>query len=1264
MKKPHEAKGGLLILLSLLGVVWLSGFLFPTGAFGVDESVCARVKIEIRQELTLERQAFDAHMGINNGLSHISLEDVKVDVSFADEQGNGVLASSDPNNTSAIFFIRLDAMENIDNVSGSGSVQPSTTADIHWLIIPAPGASKGVPQGTLYYVGATLSYTIGGEEHVTEVTPDYIFVKPMPELVLDYFLPTDVYGDDAFTSPIEAPVPFNLGVRVRNDGAGVARTLKIDSAQPKIVENEQGLLIGFVIEGCEVNGQAVVPSLLADFGDIDPNTSGVARWVMICTLSGQFVEFTADYTHSDELGGELTSLIDAVNTHFLVRDVLVDVAGRDGIRDFLAKDENGYKVYESENVDTDVVDQSGSSSLNSPGNNHTLSTPVTAGFMYVKLSDPHGGQKVLHDVVRSDGKRIKAENAWLSKTRSGSGPWQHYFNLFDANSTGSYSVSFEEAPEQAHAPVLQFIADRIGLEGEQVSFLVEATDADNTTPSLVANPLPAMAAFADQGDGSGVFDWTPAVGQAGAYNVTFRATDGVLEDSQRVALTVRSIYDTDGDGMLDEWELEYFGTLDRDGSKDFDGDGILDLDEFLNGTDPVSSNAPSVPVIFSPQDESEVSVLQPELVVENSTDPDGDSITYEFELYSDPGMTSLVASEVDVAESTATTSWTVSEALNDNSWYHWRVRATDGIGFSEWAYGSFFVNTENEPPGAFQISSPEDDSEVDTQSPLLEVSNSVDGDGDTISYAFEVYGDMSTVSPVASVSGLPPGVAGSTFWPVDVSLDDNTWYTWKAIATDEHGASTETELASFFVNTVNDAPEAPVIASPPLGGEVGVQELDLVVNNALDVDFDTLSYVFELDKVETFDSAELQGSGEILEGTDTTAWPVGSLEDNTAYFWRAKASDGFADSVWAVGSFFVNTANDSPSAPTLKNPGEGAWVETRMPALELIASEDIDNDSIGYAFEVYSDAFFNELVIGGESETTQWPVPSELDDNTWYYWRAQAEDEHGATSGWMDLASFFVNDNGLDDAPQITLVEPSSDILTNGDEILIEWEDDDPDSDAEIALYYDTDMVGEDGTLIVEGLSEDPDEVNDAYLWDISALADGTYTVYATITDGTSSVTVYAQGAVTIDRTAPTVTATPPGGEYNETQYVVLTADEEADICYTVDDTEPTIDSLHYSSPIEVTQDTTIKCMAVDMAGNQGGIVAELYTIVAANEGDLDGDGDMDYDDFLMFLAAFGRCEGQEGYDAQCDYDEDGCITFLDYQLWYGFYRGCRKRRI
>jgi hypothetical protein len=56
--------------------------------------------------------------------------------------------------------------------------------------------------------------------------------------------------------------------------------------------------------------------------------------------------------------------------------------------------------------------------------------------------------------------------------------------------------------------------------------------------------------------------------------------------------------DSDGDGLLDSWELENFGNLNRDGSGDFDNDSLKDREEYVVGSNPkdASSGFPALAV--------------------------------------------------------------------------------------------------------------------------------------------------------------------------------------------------------------------------------------------------------------------------------------------------------------------------------------------------------------------------------------------------------------------------------------------------------------------------------------------------------------------------------------------------------------------------------------------------------------------------------------------------------------------------------------------
>jgi hypothetical protein len=1095
------------------------------------EALCAQVKIEIQQELTLERQAFDAKMRINNGLDTLSIEDVSVTVNFQDDNGNSVSATNDPNDVGAAFFIRIDSLANISDVSGTGSVAPGTSAEIHWLIIPSPGAAADLPGGKLFFVGAHLSYTLGGTPESVDVTPDFITVKPLPRLTLDYFLTTDVVADDAFTSVIEPPEPYTLGVRVKNDGIVAAKNLKIDSAQPRIVENEQGLLIGFQIVGSSLDDLPVSPVLLMDFGDVGGNASRVGRWVMTSTLSGQFTDFTASYSHADELGGAVTSLLEAVNTHSLVHDVRVDLAGRDDVRDFLAQDVDVYRVYESEGLDTEVTDHSADATLSEIGSgadytDYRLSFPSGPGFSYVRLPDPHGGAYAVRSVSRSDGKALPLDNLWTSQTRNRNtnpSSWDYHVNLFDVDSTGSYIVRLGVPQLGTQPPVLQFIPDRVTYEAGPLGFVVQASDPNGQTPSLSAAPLPAGAKITDNGDGSAYFDWVPQIGQAGTYILTFTASDGTLKANQTVKIIVNPDADRDGDGMDDDWELLYFATLDRDGTGDYDGDGVTDLQEFKDGTDPTRSPGPGQPVLLAPTDGAELDILTPELVLQNGEHSGNMTVTYQFEVYADPALTEWVTGTSGVAENASgSTSWFVAPPLSDNTWYYWRGRAFDGAVTSEWVSGSFFVNTVNDPPGPISVSEPQDGSIVATLTPSLAVTNSTDIDGDSLSYGFRVYADGDMTTPVAEVNGLPPGGAGTTQWSVDIPLVENGLYSWLAVVTDEHGAETYSELASFLASTVNDAPSLPGIVGPAVGAEVPSLDVDVVVSPATDPEGGVVGYVFELDTVDTFDSTDKRVPDVIYGAGNEIVWPVTGLTENTWYYWRVKATDGDTDSAWVSGRFFVNVANDPPPVPVAANPGESGWVGTLNPTLQLAPISDVDGDALHFAYEVYRlnpRGVFKELVAAGESDTPDWQVTPTLPRYGWYAWRAQATDEHGAESGWMIPVRFFADDDGKNDPPVMRFFNRWLKLGHRHAHVpayRLRWFDADPDSNANISLFYDADTSGTDGTLIAEGIKEDPDGWRDTYLWRPNGVAPGVYHIYGVIDDGQTAVTVSAANPILI----------------------------------------------------------------------------------------------------------------------------------------------------
>lgn len=494
------------------------------------QGVCSRVKIEILQELSLERIGFLATLEVTNNDGVDSVTDFSAALTFTDpSDGDG-----EENNAADWFFIRAPEMESINNINGQGIIAPTQKAVVRWFIIPKPGAGGQDPAGKRYRVGCNLSAKFQGEyfpEDVLFAVPDMITVQPQPLLDITYFQPRDVQGDDPFTETVEAPIPFILGVLVRNVGYGPARNVMIRSEQPRIVENVQNLLLVPRLLGVRVMDSPLDrTSLTVNIGDLEPGTARKAAWDMITTLSGEFVEFRASYTHAPEFGGEETSLITNLVAHFIAKEVLNDQAGRDDVLDFLADTDRDTAMipdalYESEGQILPVNHIVNAAIGSSPGPGQELVEVDSdrTDWCYIRLNDPRQAKLPIDSVVRDDGKVINTNNYWTNiRYRKSDNAKLTYLNIFDLCNLGSntYTVTYGGVPADTNPPVttIEFAGVEVGVgtnhyitDETQIFFLSTDDSPVSIAYSITNAPFQPAYPF-----------W---IRETGEYTVSYFATD-------------------------------------------------------------------------------------------------------------------------------------------------------------------------------------------------------------------------------------------------------------------------------------------------------------------------------------------------------------------------------------------------------------------------------------------------------------------------------------------------------------------------------------------------------------------------------------------------------------------------------------------------------------------------------------------------------------------------------------------------------------------
>lgn len=101
--------------------------------------------------------------------------------------------------------------------------------------------------------------------------------------------------------------------------------------------------------------------------------------------------------------------------------------------------------------------------------------------------------------------------------------------------------------------------------------------------------------------------------------------------------------------------------------------------------------------------------------------------------------------------------------------------------------------------------------------------------------------------------------------------------------------------------------------------------------------------------------------------------------------------------------------------------------------------------------------------------------------------------------------------------------------------------------------------------------------------------------------DDSGNVAPTNSGYFTIDMEGPSVAASPTSSCDNASKLVSLIANDNFDtnpaIYYTLNGSDPLSSSLRYSSPLNITNTTTLNFFAIDNVGNTGPVSSETYTI-------------------------------------------------------------------
>ena len=423
-------------------------------------STCATVTLQIEQKMTMTRQAVRGTLTVYNASESEAMKNVTLNLVVTDPYGN--IADSH------IMEIQTEEKTGFtgeDDFESGWELAPKETGVAKILFIPTKYAAPTEPLQYTFSGSISFIDPFTGLEMTRELEAERLTVNPSPNLELIYFMQRDIFGDDALTDEVEPIVPSQFSLLINNKGYGDATKVKMLTQQPKIIENEKGLLVDIQIESSQLNGGdkvlAMGESVATDFGTIPAMSQVYAQWWMTSSLTGHFVEYDVQATHVTSYDNPDLSLLDSVHIHELIHQIEIPLAlNKPKLLGFLVNDEEDYEdrpdiIYMTDGETYPVYGATGTAVEGAEANTWELTIhPEKSGWCYGNMPDPTGGKQQIKRIVRkSDGVEIPLSNFWQTDRTMIDKLEPVYENLLHFADTmsiagDSYVLYFSKKPEK------------------------------------------------------------------------------------------------------------------------------------------------------------------------------------------------------------------------------------------------------------------------------------------------------------------------------------------------------------------------------------------------------------------------------------------------------------------------------------------------------------------------------------------------------------------------------------------------------------------------------------------------------------------------------------------------------------------------------------------------------------------------------------------------------------------------------------------------